>query len=1636
MASNFFSNLFGQRAGSDEPPASVLAEWNKYAGDDQGASSSDTLASRMEEGGATVQNFLVSTFSHVSTGVQGVGQSVGSGIQSAQSTLPSTTHFTWFLALLASGIVFLILAFSLFLPVIILAPSKFAICFTIGSALIMGAFVSLRGWKSQLLHMFSSDRLPFTIGYIGSMAGTLYAALALHSYILSLVCCCLQVVALLYYTVSYFPGGTNGAKFVLKMAVGAFAQCLGGPQDPATPPQPSLSQLTSNLTEATNAERGDRRKTLERRSRDLHSQPSDIPAPTGGPFPGEVSDLEDYQDPGSSSDFATPSSPGGTSDFADCQSEANSLTSSQEDEMEEGVKKLTSHGSEILSASPWAHKLEEEQKKRKAAEEAAMNLRKEQAHLEMELQLLKQQARAHVTAINADAPHNAREESMETIVARTVAAIFARVVAADEVAQQWQGEVDLLQKRMARMARMEEAIERQRLRERAARDTVQRRLLHGALAVGCIGAGALATYMAVRWLQSPARSAQLDLAVLPRVLSESALSEIDSHGPQEPRQAVPLAAPVGAHPLPDVSRSYVSTADVPSPGMMSTAEILQQADSLQAKPEGAAGAHLSGMSQSSVMGAASVKEHSFGLCSLAASFSALSLKQIVPLLMADNVHSLCLHCNEISKIECLSHLQALRDLNLSANAITDIEGLQNLRSLTSLNLASNRIQGGQLHRLDLRDNLISSLQELAVLAGLPNLRELLLAGGSPGNSICAIPSYRVAAAAALPQVEFLDGQPLEAECSSQPTMPAAAAAQHMASLQLQAFQPPQPAPTVLSTLPYSAEPTLEHFAPHAQQGLPIVVHQLAPAQDAAESIADRLMQRLAQSGAVQSLWGDQMPANGHDSAARDSRTAALEARLAALLDDRLRPPLEPIDDRGHAANGGPEAPRRKRAAPEKQSRGPVHQSGTQTRENLPEIEKLQREVLVLRGDLQRSAAELQQKTRETEEQRVEAEKVLQAAHVECKAKIVELKQQANKALKQMQHEMIEVEQGRNELQRQVKAASDREQTAVLRALQAEARVTALEADLLQATGASVHAAAEEVAGLRKRLQEAELAWLRERQQLSDELVKSKEAMQSAQQHVEHLQGECTISAAQVSARMAAAVDQARQQAAEADRRAEECCKKLQAAAAEREELQRLERQAMRRAQDLSDSLLESHAQIKTLEEACKSAEARLEGCGRDREQRLADTAAQLQAAFEAQAAAQTALAATEANFRVAVQEGKREAEVLQERASTAAAEASELRHALQTASVKLTETRAALAEVTEMTQRQKACIAALNKERAELATRSADPAQVAALRSEAAQLQERLRSFTAVKSRVAEEQKRREASDAELRRVQGELQEHRAMAEQQAADAEARLADARSAVLTVEQRATALSKDLEDARGATEIKEAMLRSANESIAQLTALLEDAQRDACTSAAAAARAEKDAAMRHSEAAARQRALRQELEVLEGAMEEARAHARSAEHRTSVLKKELEEKDEMLKYVVEEVDRVKGLFEKKEHRLIEERDDARKEAAARVAAARSEAVSAAAKVTDLEARLSTYPQQLDAAQAQAKAADEAAARQREEAARAGRRVAEVEKEMCALLNAMERQKKASVLKMQQLASVVHDLQRPFLSWAPSL
>lgn len=221
----FWSNLFGQRPTTDdEPSQSVLSEWNKYSQESGGGNQSDKILNQMEEGSASMQQFFSSSLSRVTNGVQGISSGMNAQVSSLQ--MPSSTQLAYFAAFLGSGVIFLVLAFTIFLPVIMLAPSKFAICFTIGSVLVLSAFVSLRGWRHQLTHMFSADRLLFTLAYAGSMAGTLYAALSLHSYVLSLVFCTAQVVALLYYTLSYFPGGVHGLKYVLYSFQSAVMRCF------------------------------------------------------------------------------------------------------------------------------------------------------------------------------------------------------------------------------------------------------------------------------------------------------------------------------------------------------------------------------------------------------------------------------------------------------------------------------------------------------------------------------------------------------------------------------------------------------------------------------------------------------------------------------------------------------------------------------------------------------------------------------------------------------------------------------------------------------------------------------------------------------------------------------------------------------------------------------------------------------------------------------------------------------------------------------------------------------------------------------------------------------------------------------------------------------------------------------------------------------------------------------------------------------------------------------------------------------------------------------------------------------------------------------------------------------------------
>lgn len=78
-------------------------------------------------------------------------------LQSATSSVPSGKALMYFGLLLATGVFFVFISFTMFLPVMVLMPQKFAICFTLGCGFIIGSFFALRGPSNQLAHMSSKE---------------------------------------------------------------------------------------------------------------------------------------------------------------------------------------------------------------------------------------------------------------------------------------------------------------------------------------------------------------------------------------------------------------------------------------------------------------------------------------------------------------------------------------------------------------------------------------------------------------------------------------------------------------------------------------------------------------------------------------------------------------------------------------------------------------------------------------------------------------------------------------------------------------------------------------------------------------------------------------------------------------------------------------------------------------------------------------------------------------------------------------------------------------------------------------------------------------------------------------------------------------------------------------------------------------------------------------------------------------------------------------------------------------------------------------------------------------------------------------------------------------------------------------
>ena len=114
---------------------------------------------------------------------------------------------------------------ALYAPLLLLYARKFALLWSLGSLFAIAAAAVLRG-PSRL-----AAGLPTSPGaalYLCALGGTLYAALSLHSTVLTALGAALQVTVIVGYVVSLLPGGSAGIRFMGGMAASAIKRTVTG----------------------------------------------------------------------------------------------------------------------------------------------------------------------------------------------------------------------------------------------------------------------------------------------------------------------------------------------------------------------------------------------------------------------------------------------------------------------------------------------------------------------------------------------------------------------------------------------------------------------------------------------------------------------------------------------------------------------------------------------------------------------------------------------------------------------------------------------------------------------------------------------------------------------------------------------------------------------------------------------------------------------------------------------------------------------------------------------------------------------------------------------------------------------------------------------------------------------------------------------------------------------------------------------------------------------------------------------------------------------------------------------------------------------------------------------------------------
>ncbi|KAK9804287.1 hypothetical protein WJX72_005047 [[Myrmecia] bisecta] len=131
------------------------------------------------------------------------------------TTMSRTNRVYGFAICLGVGLFFGFLSSMFFLM-----PTKFAVLYTFSNVFYIASTMFLMGPCKQLSKMFDQGRIFATAIYLVAMALTLWAAIKLHSLILTLVFVIIQFLALTWYCLSYIPFAREVAWKMIRSCVG------------------------------------------------------------------------------------------------------------------------------------------------------------------------------------------------------------------------------------------------------------------------------------------------------------------------------------------------------------------------------------------------------------------------------------------------------------------------------------------------------------------------------------------------------------------------------------------------------------------------------------------------------------------------------------------------------------------------------------------------------------------------------------------------------------------------------------------------------------------------------------------------------------------------------------------------------------------------------------------------------------------------------------------------------------------------------------------------------------------------------------------------------------------------------------------------------------------------------------------------------------------------------------------------------------------------------------------------------------------------------------------------------------------------------------------------------------------------